>query len=421
MAFGGFGANILTEHVDQARARKQAKQLGAGLHLVMSDNGNTGLAKNIKQDSPEATVVFRPYHQDDRRWQDFKSAEEIYDIHGRYGDVGDGLVVQVGNEGGYSPNLVSKYAKVADYFKTDNKRCAVPSYAVGNPSEADVDGGNNDALIRAISGDKRALPNLFSVHEYAEEDTFAEQLYRIGRLTRFIDRAKAIGAPLDPQKIAVLEYGRDKGGNATQDGWRVKFGNDQLKFFIFMKPGLVLYKKLGILGACVYCMGDTWPSFDWQTALDLIQYMTDWNAANVILGVPVTQPTQPVPIPTVGGIPSTLTKMPSTNVNVRTDPVNGTDVGDLLKGDICTVYPPSNGWVYQTVIQSVPRTGTFQAAHDGWVSLQSNAVGFTPLPPVLPNPVMEITPKQYADLTTYRDGISRILLEVKPVSGGGGF
>ncbi len=89
--------------------------------------------------------------------------------------------------------------------------------------------------------------------------------------------------------------------------------------------------------------------------------------------------TTPTPIPPVDLPPLptikpagtfTLTKMPSTWVNVRAYPdLVGADVGDFHKGDSLTLYTPEvNGWVFA-------ESGTVR----GWVSRQNGNVDFTPL------------------------------------------
>ena len=90
-------------------------------------------------------------------------------------------------------------------------------------------------------------------------------------------------------------------------------------------------------------------------------------------GTPTT-PIPPVdlpPLPTIKPAGTfTLTKMPSTWVNVRAYPdLVGADVGDLHKGDSVTLYTPEvNGWVFAEM-------GSIR----GWVSRQNGAVDFTPL------------------------------------------
>lgn len=88
---------------------------------------------------------------------------------------------------------------------------------------------------------------------------------------------------------------------------------------------------------------------------------------------------QTIPAPSSGGIPATLTTIPGDFINVRNQP-NGTDIGDLLKGDVVTYFPnyrPETGWVYIVPTNTVPRPAGRQQAASGWVSKQNGAVEFT--------------------------------------------
>ena len=111
------------------------------------------------------------------------------------------------------------------------------------------------------------------------------------------------------------------------------------------------------------------------------------NGKVVFTATTSTTPTpDPTPIPPIDLPPLptikptgtfTLTKMPSTWVNVRAYPdLVGADVGDLHKGDAVTLYAPEvNGWVF--------------AQNDnarGWISRQNGAVDFTPLNASAPLP-----------------------------------
>jgi uncharacterized protein YraI len=87
-------------------------------------------------------------------------------------------------------------------------------------------------------------------------------------------------------------------------------------------------------------------------------------------GTPIPPDDLP-PLPTIKPAGTfTLTKMPSTWVNVRAYPdLVGADVGDLHKGDSMTLYTPEvNGWVFV-------ESGNVR----GWVSRQNGAVDFTAL------------------------------------------
>ena len=90
------------------------------------------------------------------------------------------------------------------------------------------------------------------------------------------------------------------------------------------------------------------------------------------------------PLPTIKPAGTfTLTKMPSTWVNVRAYPdLVGADVGDLHKGDSVTLYTPEvNGWVFAEM-------GSIR----GWVSRQNGAVDFTPLNGNAPLPHDDLPP-----------------------------
>lgn len=377
-----FGCNALAPYIDRTLVEQHIARLKPATLLIMGDNPADPSpfywARDLKQKYPTCTVIYRQYDARDQNWDGF-SAAQIWDIHRPY--AVDGLVVQIWNEpNGYQPldKLISRAVQICQYARQEGKRVGLPTWGIGHPDDARVDAGELDPLLRELAADKRDAPNLYLVHEYANDSTLNERPYHIGRFQRAVARSQAIGALLAYRRIAVTEYGRDFAGNAATDGWRVKFNNDETAFFNFMLPGIEFYKQLGVLGADVFCCGKTWASFDYQHAETLKGDMEAWNVANP---VPAPQPPQPTPPETLTPLGAyKLTKIPGSYVNVRVAPrTDAPDVGDLHLGDVVTRYSPdSNGWTYVSANNT-----------EGWVSLQNGAVVFTAMV-TPPNPVWTV-------------------------------
>lgn len=92
-----------------------------------------------------------------------------------------------------------------------------------------------------------------------------------------------------------------------------------------------------------------------------------------------------VPVPTEGGEKAALAKIPGTYINVRDNPVNGLDVGDMMVGDTVVWFPKQKygDWVYIIPVMQVKRPVGIFPAFPGWVSLQGGNVKFVSelLPP----------------------------------------
>jgi hypothetical protein len=396
-----WGGNAIEGYLDNERELcAHWKRLHPPAMLIMSDAGSTRLAREVKQDNPEATVIFRPYHPQDHGWHAFKSAEEIWEEHRRYAT--DGLVVQVWNEpSGYTDvePLIEKATKVARFAREEGRRVALPHFGVGHPSEHLLAAGALDPLLRELSTDRRAAPNLWATHEYGLDTTRSDP-YRVGRVKGVLERARDIGAPIDARRVVITEYGRDKGGHAEGDGWKVYFKGDERAYFNWMLPGVEHYRAAGYLGICLFAYGKTWPSFDVQHARTLWSLMEAWNEEHGMATIPK---------PTSGGVRARLTRLPGAFVNIRAQP-NGADLGDLHAGDAGTLYPdaPSGGWLYFAADKGV----------EGWVSLQNGAVAFTP---VDEGGERGLTPHQYARLKAISTDLAALVEEVRPLDSGGGF
>ncbi len=104
---------------------------------------------------------------------------------------------------------------------------------------------------------------------------------------------------------------------------------------------------------------------------DLHGWVSKQDGAVVFTAVDQPLPPDPLPpLPNETAVgPYTVTRIPSTWVNVRAypDEARGADIGDLHQGDEVTLYKPEvNGWVFVEM-----------GSTRGWVSRQSGAVVFT--------------------------------------------
>lgn len=309
------GDNILAQYVDQAKVEQHIALSKPAVMIVMGQNSPDAhnWALNLKQTYPASTVIYREYNPHDQNWDGF-TAEQIWSIHSPFA-VG-GLAVQVWNEpNGYQPlaPLVGKAKLVAQYARQENKQAGLPSWGVGHPDDARVAAGELDPLLIELAADHRANANLYLVHEYAQDSTAAEQPYRIGRFVSTLARGKSIGASISYNRVIVAEYGRDANGNPTLDGWQKHFNGNEQAYSDFLVPGAALYVRLGVRGACVFCCGSTWPSFDYQNALTVQHNMESFNVTN-----PVTPPTPTPPAsPLIAG---SVLELNSNYANVRPTP-----------------------------------------------------------------------------------------------------
>lgn len=182
-----------------------------------------------------------------------------------------------------------------------------------------------------------------------------------------------------------------------------------------------------------------WQEFDISHDTVLQDELVEYNQKASPIPMPIP------PIPTEGGVQSILTAVPSVYVNVRNQPgfksdgstPVGVDLGDLLPGDVVTVYPQNHvypGWVYQSPFAPIARPAGRQDAAAGWVWLSNGGVVFTPTgTPVPPDPVpppskFYLTEDQLQELRVLNDQIEErsnrideILKEVESAGSGGGF
>lgn len=421
-----WGGNAIEEYIDDAaKLRAHWKRLKPPVMLIMSDTGSTRLARDVKQDLPETEVIFRPYHPQDHRFHEYLSADEIWDMHRPY--AADGLVVQVWNEpSGYSnvPTLAAKAASVAKYARQEGKRVALPTLAVGHPGEAQLSAGELDPLLREMAADTRAKPHLWATHEYGLTTT-ANDPHRVGRVAAVLKRAATIGAPINPRRVAITEYGRDVGGHADSDGWAVYFGGDQLAYFRWMLPGVELYYAAGYLGICIFVYGRTWRSFDIQRAETLWELMEVWNAANPRKEYPVTQPTTPDTSQHDWGkrIDSATVRTNGANINIRPQPdeLAAPVLGALKNDDKATYWsnpyksPAGNKYAWYKVLFS---------GREGFVAEVAGLRFDNPVQspnPELPAGTVVMTPAQYQRWQQLASEMQALIEEVAPALPSGGF
>ena len=119
--------------------------------------------------------------------------------------------------------------------------------------------------------------------------------------------------------------------------------------------------------------GSQWESFNLWFNERIKPILAAWNRNATLEDTPM--PDIPVsidvPLPTEGGVPATLTRIPARYVNLRAQPsISGADAGDLHVGEAFTIYPVAleGDWLY------VMRTSDSAA---GWVSLQGSKVVIT--------------------------------------------
>lgn len=360
---GILSVNILAQFLQNRQAVLDfLVQLQPTAVLVMDD---MGMAQQIKTLLPNCIVVHRTYHPDDAEFHMKWTPTQFADAY--LANVPQGIVVQVLNEpSGYSnlPNLAGWCSSVMSIASGRGIRVCVPNFGVGHPTE--TPGTQLDGLWTAFG----LFPEHYlGVHEYFQQDPVGEQPFHIKRWQSAVIRCQQLG--ITPPKIIVTEAGRDVGGG--HDGWKVVFSESV--YASKLQQQATLYKNTPVVGMCVFCVGkgggNRWETFDIETAGTVKQSMIDWNRSNPV--------SQTIPAPSSGGIPATLTTIPGDFINVRNQP-NGTDIGDLLKGDVVTYFPnyrPETGWVYIVPTNTVPRPAGRQQAASGWVSKQNGAVEFT--------------------------------------------
>jgi len=371
--------------------------------LVMD---SVAVAQGIRQRSPQTTVIYRAYNPNDAKWHEATTPGEWLAAHKPF--AVNGVAVQCYNE----PSSAGLFAALP-WLEQVVAQCpadmtlALPNTAVGNPNEQDILGGKYDRLLRLVCGTRHIL----TLHEYFRTDPTAEAPYFCGRFIFWLRRAAALGLPAP--RIVITEHGRDYGGGKN-DGWKGQNWSEDYYFSLLVKAR-ELYKPYNI-PVCVFSYGyganNDWASFDVQDAPTLLDKMATYQEETPV--------TQPIPAPTTGGEKRRLTTMPGEYINTRAQP-NGADIGDLLKGDVVTVYlnAKQGDWVYQSPVEPIARPAGRQPAAAGWVSLQGGAVEFTPIappvePPVEPPQTVTLTIDQYNVLTAALSTMQRILTEVAP-------
>lgn len=195
-----------------------------------------------------------------------------------------------------------------------------------------------------------------------------------------------------------------------------------------------LVEKVGATGLVIcYFSFDPWPpdankrdkGFGAVNRPKTLAKLTDLDQRYpYVKGKPIVAPAVLISDPTQDGVFGTLTKMPSTSVNVRAQPTtdtSGTIRGTLQKGDTVTAFIHDKrvpGWVF---IEKAPIKG--------WVSLQNGAVVFTPKAATVPSVPVTIARADYEALLadanaaqTHLDNIMAVLERIKPSdSTGAGF
>lgn len=281
-----------------------------------------------------------------------------------------------------APAFVAKNVDLLNKAHTRGQRVGVGVFAVGNPHESLIRSGAFDAMLLACHENDELV-----VHEYFWNDPLApnERGFLCFRLEEWLERIAVLrqqGKVVKLKRFRVAEYGRDQGGGQN-DGWRGQGWSAEFYLSLLLK-GMNEYKRLAIeynieIYVNIFCggsgFGNRWQSFNVEGEQVIYDGLRLWNRNNPIMS-------QTIPPPTSGGVPATLTAVPSSFVNSRSQP-NGSasDLGDLLIGDQVTYYPnyhPETGWVYQVPTTTVPRPAGRQPAAAGWVSLQGGAVVFTP-------------------------------------------
>lgn len=396
-----FGLNILANYVRDRNALLNWLTAAQPAATVVMDSHD--LTQQIRKALPDSIVIHRAYNPNDAHWWDAVTPQEWLNAHLPF--AANGVALQVLNEPVLNDAALTWLEQLCALCPPD-VRLALPNFGVGNPFEGNILEGMYDRLLRLVCGTRHIL----ATHEYFKDDPYAERPYLCGRYTYWLHRARELGLPAPT--IVITEHGRDVGGG-RHDGWQDTGWGEQGYFDRLEEAQYANYYADGI-PVCIYCWGtganNDWLSFDIQSAATLQQRLIEWNHTHPIKEQP-TMP--PVPPPTSGGVRGTLSKMPSTFVNVREQPsTSGRDLGDLYLGTHGTYFPnaTSNGWMYFEP----------DANPTGWVSLQGGDVAFTadstPVPP--PDGSVTLTAEQYAELKTHSDAIAAILKEVAPDENG---
>lgn len=298
------------------------------------------------------------------------------------------LYQQVGNEpDGYGDlrDLIDWLMKVIPLAEKRHLKLALPAFGMGNPDDLLFDTAALDDLIYMIIYGG----HLWIQHEYFVFNAPTEP-YHVGRIKTVLNRIEflRIRTPdLPDMKIVISEAGTDIGGGFG-DGWRNRAATQGKEwtpeyYVARLLEQASVYAPLGV-PMIVYCygVGFDWRSFDIQDENFILSQLLEYNLK--VSDESEAEMSTPLP----AGTPvkqGTLTAMPSTAVNVRSDPNVGAStvrfqakVGD--KGSFAT---PSDyiGWYWYKDLSE----------REGWISFQSGAVVFTedvtepPPPPVVPS------------------------------------
>jgi GH25 family lysozyme M1 (1,4-beta-N-acetylmuramidase) len=165
----------------------------------------------------------------------------------------------------------------------------------------------------------------------------------------------------------------------------------QTEYAAFLQAYVRLFAALN-MPLMLFSFDDWMPGstegFGIHDAPEILASIASINAAYPLKEPPVPVPIPdhpPIPAPTEGGVPATLTHVPALFVNLRAQP-GGAIIGDLRVGETFTTYPThrKDEWLY------VARDG--DGAH-GWVSTQGGNVTFTPVTPA-PASIIDVSQAQ---------------------------
>lgn len=383
--------------------------LGGG--LAMDDNA---FAQDLKLHG-KGVVTHRHYFDFDHELYLKRTVEDWLNIVAAEG--ANGVLIQCHNEPVINAGKVALFVdwnrRALEAAHARGVNLAVGAFSVGNPAEKLITSGAFDPMLRAM-----AAKDALVVHEYFMDHPTApsEHGFLCGRLEWWLERMKIVGCQC--RTIIVGEYGRDLGGG-LKDGWRDQSWGIEDYTRRCMEGIEQIYQPLSIeyhvnIFVETYCAGhgygNRWQSWNVEGETFLTNAYNAWNRSH-----PMTTPTTPTvevdPAPTSGGIKGSITKMPSTFVNVRVQPnVLSSDAGDLAKGEEVTYFPERQGWVY------IQRTAPLSS---GWVSLQAGAVEFTPTPPVIvvppPPPGVTISAADQARIKAYLEVIDTSLAGIRSI------
>lgn len=193
----------------------------------------------------------------------------------------------------------------------------------------------------------------------------------------------------------VTEFGYLRDYSNPYKGWRgIWDANKRTAFLDEWMP----FFNAEQMPVCTFCF-DPWDQPTVEAAK--AEGLGFWDYSDVIQKMQTLNKTyqwsekMPIPDPTSGGVQATLTSVPSTYINIRQQPNSnaGSDIGDLLPGDVVNYFPTyqpagTEGWVFVQPVRQVARATGQQVAVNGWVSKQNGTVIFTeagtPVPPVDP-------------------------------------